>query len=95
MTIQVSVTLELEQFISQQLAAGHYLSADDVVIEGLQVLREQFQERQQKLAALQRDVDIALEQSKMGQSTVFDDKVADEIKAGGRERIKAKGTPIA
>ena len=83
MNIHVSISPDLGQFISQQVAAGHCPSADDVIIEGLQVLRE----KQQKLESLRHDIDVALEQSTAGQSQVFDEKVADEIKASGRERL--------
>ena len=95
MTIHVSLPPDLEKFIAQQIASGDFPSTDDVVIEGLQILRDRLQVRQQKLAALRHEVDFALKQSKTGQTTVFDEKVVEEIKASGRERLKAQATPSA
>jgi antitoxin ParD1/3/4 len=71
--MSVSLTPELEQFIHEKVRSGRYLSASEVVREGLRLLEERERLYQTKLAKLQQEIAIGIEQSDQGE--VFDGEV--------------------
>jgi antitoxin ParD1/3/4 len=71
--MSVSLTPELEQFIHEKVKSGRYLSASEVVREGLRLLEERERLYQTKLAKLQQEIAIGIEQSDQGE--VFDGEV--------------------
>jgi antitoxin ParD1/3/4 len=71
--MSVSLTPELEQFIHEKVRSGSYLSASEVVREGLRLLEERERLYQTKLAKLQQEIAIGIEQSDQGE--VFDGEV--------------------
>jgi antitoxin ParD1/3/4 len=85
--MQVTIPSELEVFVSEQVAAGRYLSANDMIRESLTLLRE----HQQALDALRRDVDAAIAEADAGLCVPFDDALAADVKVRGRQRLAAKG----
>ncbi len=89
--MQVIVPPEMEAFVADEVSGGRFPSAADVVREGLQLLRE----RQQKLEALRRDVDVAIAEADAGLAVPLDDALASDIKARGRARLQPNraGTP--
>lgn len=68
--MNVSLTPELEQFIQAKVKSGRYLSASEVVREGLRLLEERDRVQQARLENLRQDVRIGIEQSDRGE--VFD-----------------------
>ena len=80
---------DLEQFVQQQLATGEYRSQDEVVVAGLQVLREV----KRRQAEFRQDVQIGIEQLDRGEGI----KIAkndlraffDDIQARGEQRYEA------
>ena len=88
--MDISLTEELERFISQKVESGLYPSASDVVRDGLRLLQEKDEAYQAKLADLRREIDIGLEQANRGLVTPFDEELLERIKARGRERLKAR-----
>ncbi len=68
--MNVSLTPELEQFVREKVSSGRYLSASEVVREGLRLLEERERLYQSKLAQLQAEIAIGIEQSDRGE--VFD-----------------------
>jgi antitoxin ParD1/3/4 len=54
---------EFAEFVENELASGNYHSAEEVVAEGLRLLREH------KLYELRKDIDAGLEQIERGQGT--------------------------
>jgi len=82
---------ELRQFVDQELAIGQYHSAEEVICAGLRLLRER------RLYELRRDIQAGLEQLDRGEGIDLEDEQAlraffDDIKARGRQRLKAKQT---
>ena len=81
--MNVSLTPELERFVTDKVDTGLYQTASEVVREALRLLKDRDMERER----LQVDVQAGLKQGASGRATRFD-------KAAGRrlaERIKADG----
>ena len=82
---------DLQQFLDQELASGQYRSADEVICAGLRLLRDR------RLYELRSDIQAGLEQLERGEGIELEDQRAlraffDDIKARGRQRLKAKQT---
>ena len=84
--MQITISPELETFVAEQVAKGCYPSANDVVRESLTLLRE----RQTALDALRRDVDEAITEADGGLCVPFDEALAADVKARGRQRLLAQ-----
>lgn len=59
-TLNVSLTPELDDFVASKVASGKYLSASEVVREGLRLLEEKDQLRQAALVEVQRKIEQGL-----------------------------------
>ncbi|MBW4473568.1 MAG: type II toxin-antitoxin system ParD family antitoxin [Stenomitos rutilans HA7619-LM2] len=70
--MNVSLTPELEQYVHSKVKSGRYLSASEVVREALRLLEERDRLREIRLATLQKEVEIGIEDSERGE--VFDDE---------------------
>ena len=82
---------DLQQFLDQELASGQYRSADEVICAGLRLLRDR------RLYELRRDIQAGLHQLERGEGIELEDEQAlraflDDVKARGRQRLKAKQT---
>lgn len=73
----MSLTDELERFIAQEVEAGRYRTASEVVRAALRLLREQSEEREAKLALLRR----AVRRGQRGEA-VEPDPLFDELLSG-------------
>ncbi len=89
--MNVSLTPELEQLVYDKVKTGMYQTASEVVREGLRLLRE----RDQHLESLRRDVRDGFEAVEAGEFASYDasdiDKLADRVKARGRQRLTEEG----
>lgn len=65
-TLTVSLTPEWEEFIDQHVLSGRYVSASEVVREGLRQLAERERERAAELDRLRAQVRLGLEQARAG-----------------------------
>jgi antitoxin ParD1/3/4 len=65
--MNVSLTPELEQLVHQKVQSGRYLSASEVVREGLRLLEERDQLRELKLDELRKFIAIGIEQADRGE----------------------------
>lgn len=87
--MNVSFTHEWEQWIADKIGTGMYQTADEVISEGLRLLKE----RDQRLDALQRDVRAGLEAIERGEHSDYDAssirELAERVTARGRERYRA------
>jgi antitoxin ParD1/3/4 len=91
-TMNVSLTPELEAFVSRKVESGLYQTASEVVREGLRLLRERDELHQRKLDELRKEIALGIEQADAGKLTVFNKKAVERIKARGRERLAQLGT---
>lgn len=64
--LTITVTPELEAFIRERVASGHFDTASDVVREGLKLLEVREHEREAVLAEIRREIAIGLEEAKAG-----------------------------
>jgi antitoxin ParD1/3/4 len=59
-TLNVSLTSELEALIADRVESGRYLSASEVVREGLRLLEERDRLREETLAGVRRKIEEGL-----------------------------------
>ena len=65
--MNVSLTPELEQLVSEKVESGRYSSASEVIREALRLLEEHDQLKQQRLAQVREKIDRGLRQLDTGQ----------------------------
>jgi antitoxin ParD1/3/4 len=66
-TLNVSLTPELEKFVESRVESGRYLSASEVVREGLRLLEKRESSRQAALDEVRRKIVVGLEQAERGE----------------------------
>jgi antitoxin ParD1/3/4 len=66
--MNVSLTPELEQLVTEKVESGRYTSASEVIREALRLLEEHDQLKQQRLAQVREKIDRGLQQLDSGQS---------------------------
>jgi len=76
--MNVSLTPQLEQFVREKVDSGRYLSASEVVREGLRLLEERDRVYQARLSDLQKEITIGVEEADRGE--LFDgEEVMQEL----------------
>ncbi len=84
--MNVSLTPELERFVTDKVDTGLYQTASEVVREALRLLKDRDMERE----LLRVDVQAGLKQGASGRATRFDKaagrRLAEQIKAEGRAK---------
>jgi antitoxin ParD1/3/4 len=85
----IAIPSDLDLFVQQQLASGEYRSQEEVVVAGLQVLRE-LKDRQ---ADFRRDVQVGVEELDRGEGIKLAAEELraffDDIQTRGRQRYEA------
>ena len=81
--MNISLTAELEQLVSDKVKTGMYQTASEVIREGLRLLNE----RDHRLEALRRDIRVGFEAVDRGGFSEFDEVTVGELS----ERVKARG----
>jgi antitoxin ParD1/3/4 len=66
-TLNVSLTPELEKFVESKVASGRYQSASEVVRDGLRLLEEREASRQAALEEVRRKIAVGLDQAERGE----------------------------
>jgi antitoxin ParD1/3/4 len=87
--MNISLTKELENYISQKLESGMYHSASEVIRDGLRLMKERDELHQSRLAELRKDIAIGIDQADRGQVQPFNEEVTTRVKARGRKRLAA------
>ncbi len=83
--MNISLTPELESFITQKVRGGFYHSSSEVVREALRLLADQDALKKQRIESLNRDIDIGLRQIHRGE-TVTGEELRTELMAMRGER---------
>jgi antitoxin ParD1/3/4 len=65
--MNISLTPELEQLVDDKVRSGRYASASEVIREGLRLLEEREQLKQQRLNEVRRKIDRGIEQLDRGE----------------------------
>jgi antitoxin ParD1/3/4 len=76
--MNVSLTPELERFISGLVESGRYRSASEVVRHAVRLLQQREEEREAKLEAIRRAVDVGIEELERGEG-IPADEVFEEL----------------
>jgi len=85
--MNISLTPELEQFIQSKVESRMYQTASEVVREALRLMAHQEQDRQAKLEALRRDVQISIDQYERGEYIEGKDLTVERIRQGAIKRL--------
>jgi len=85
--MNVSLTPELEQLVSDKVKSGLYNSASEVVREALRLLKEQDALKTYRLEELRREIAIGSQQVDRGEVAPLD---MAAIQAEGRRRLDKK-----
>jgi len=90
--MNVSLTKELENFVSELVSSGMYFSASEVVRDGLRLLREQEAIKKMRVEELRAEIMLGIEDLKTGNSMSFtsEDEIFQEIKKRGQKRLGEK-----
>ena len=81
--MNVSLTSELEKYVSEKVASGLYHSASEVIREGLRLLKDQDVLREIKLNELRQQIQAGLDS---GESQPLD--IEDVIERGRKRRAQ-------
>lgn len=65
--MNVSLTPELEKLVHEKVKSGRYLSASEVVREGLRLLEKRDRLYKARLAELQKEITIGVEEADRGE----------------------------
>lgn len=83
--MNISLTPELEKFVTARVDSGRYQSASEVVREALRLLEQQELVRQAALDDLRGKIAVGLEQAKRGE-LLDGEEVFEEIEERNRRR---------
>jgi antitoxin ParD1/3/4 len=89
--MNISLTQELERFVTKKVQSGMYHSASEVVREGLRLLKEQDEVRQLRLKELRKEIAVGIEDIEQGRYTEYDEAglegLVEEVKNEGRNKM--------
>lgn len=78
-----SISEEFETFVREQVESGNYGSEEEVVEDGLRLLKDKKERYGEKLEALRRDIALGTAQLENGEGVPFD---VDDIIRLAKER---------
>jgi antitoxin ParD1/3/4 len=85
MTLNISLTPELEEFVSKRVASGRYQSASEVIRQGLRLLQEEERSREASLDRLRNQINLGLDQAERGE-LLDGEEVFEELERRSRTR---------
>ncbi len=84
--MNVSLTKELDYWISQKVESGLYKSSSEVIRDSLRLLRKQEEQREAMIEDLRRELMIGVNQLDSGKSVDFTPDLIKKIKEKGRQK---------
>ncbi len=85
--MNISLTKEFEQYVSEKVESGLYHSASEVIRDGLRLMKERDDLHQTRLAELRKEIAIGVDQADRGQLRAFNEETTARVKARGRKRL--------
>ena len=97
--MNISLGTQWEAFISEQVRGGRYMSASELVRDGLRLLQEREELRQARLDELRTEIAKGLHDMDEGDFVEVDgdglERLADEVKTRGRQDLSGKRSTLA
>src|SRR5260221_1127071 len=87
-SMEFTLTPELERFAEQKVKAGNYQSPSDVVRDGLQMLKN-LDEEHAAFEALRNELAVGIAEADRGELEDVDDGLAERVRIAGRKRLEA------
>jgi antitoxin ParD1/3/4 len=87
--MNISLTRELEQLVQKKIRTGMYLSASEVVREGLRLLEERDSMRRAQLMSMRKKIALGLAQLDRGEG-VPGPKVFRELRQKGQRQARGR-----
>ena len=88
--MNISLTSELEQYVTDKVESGTYHSASEVVRDGLRLLKERDELHRTRLEELRREIQLGIDQADQGRARPLTDDLVEDVKARGRKRLAAR-----
>ena len=88
--MNVSLTPELEEMVNKKVESGMYVSASEVIRDALRLMQDMDAVKEQRLERLRQEIEVGLKQLDAGLAVPLDEKLIEDIKARGRERLAAE-----
>ena len=89
--MNVLLPSELEKYVSSKVESGLFPSANDVILEGLKLLKERDEAERPRLDELRREIQVGIDQADAGQVSTFDESTLEAIKVEGRPTSRNSG----
>ena len=84
--MEISLNRKMHQWINEKVESGLYNNPNEIILEGLRLLKIQEEQRLAMTEDLRREVMIGLKQLDAKHSITFDAAAVREIKDRGRDR---------
>lgn len=81
---------DLQAFVDKAVASGQYQDLEDLIVQGVRLLRERTEDQEKKLADLRAAIQVGIDEADRGEGRPFTDEVVDGIIARGKERLRQK-----
>jgi putative addiction module CopG family antidote len=85
--MNVSLTADLEQWVSERIEHGIYQSPSEIVQEALLLLQEHDRLQQVRLKKLREHLTVGVTQLERGEGRPFTNDIVNEIKQQGRRQL--------
>src|SRR5207253_6499120 len=89
-TIQVTLPKDLAKYVSAKVRSGEYDGEDDVIRDGLELLKSLEGYRSYRLQRLREEMQIGMNQAEKGLSRQWDKRAMERIKSKGRRLLAAR-----
>lgn len=92
--MDILLSKELENFVSDQVKRGHYLSTDEVIGEALLLLKREEQLKEIQREELRKELQKGLDQLRSGQCKTYSsgEELIEDIIARSKQNLEDKGT---
>jgi antitoxin ParD1/3/4 len=88
--MNISLTKEFENYVSQKVESGMYHSASEVIRDGLRLMKERDDLHQSRLTELRKEIAIGIDEADHGRVQPFNEETTARVKARGRKRLAAQ-----
>ncbi|HFQ80642.1 MAG TPA: type II toxin-antitoxin system ParD family antitoxin [Desulfobacterales bacterium] len=90
--MNVSLTTEMNEWVTGKVKSGQYKSSSEVIRDGLRLLQNKEDQRQAMLEELRHELLIGVKQLDADKSQKFDSILVAQIKNVGRQKLGMRST---